>query len=59
MTDDDFREYITFNSWSLTCLISDCGWVAYGEGTENFIEEMHEAMDAHKQEHERGEQNDK
>lgn len=47
-------EYITGGEWSLTCNDLDCKWTAQGERTENWMNEMDDVIDQHKQWHEEG-----
>jgi hypothetical protein len=54
VSEAEIVEYITSDEWQLTCQERDCKWIALGERTENFIEEMHETIDQHKQWHENG-----
>jgi hypothetical protein len=47
-------EYVGPTEWSATCTALNCKWVAYGERTENFIEEMAEDVARHREWHENG-----
>lgn len=52
--DVEIVEHIIGAEWSLTCTTSGCKWVALGERTEDFVEEIDEATRRHRIEHARG-----
>jgi hypothetical protein len=50
----EVEEYIMSDSWQLTCMDLDCPWTSFGERTEDWMNEMHETIERHKQWHENG-----
>lgn len=50
----EISEYVGSRDWTATCQNVNCRWTDYGERTENWIEEMQEAIDRHKQWHSDG-----
>lgn len=50
----EITEYITGDSWTLTCQAVDCKWTEYGERTPDWMDELGEAANRHQQWHEDG-----
>jgi hypothetical protein len=47
----EIGEYVTSFDWTLTCKVPGCNWTSYGERTEDFIDEMNEDVQAHREYH--------
>lgn len=51
----EVKTWITSEGWTATCLALDCKWTDYAtERTENWMDEMLESIQRHKQWHEDG-----
>jgi hypothetical protein len=50
----EIDEYVGSRDWTITCQSARCRFTDYGERTENWVEEMQEAIDEHREWHENG-----